>query len=200
MDRNASHPAEGRIRLTVAGTRSGVGKTSLLVRLAPALPGRWGAIKLSVHEDGRHGPPGVLDAPSEILEPGTDTARLANAGYDPVLWVRATPSTLADSWREATARGDRAWAVEGGAHTRIARSERVVLVHAAGVVKPGLGPIAQRADLCVVTTAAGTTEPAPGKDDGTLAGCRDVVRVDFDDDRDERTRATVLRIATWFRP
>src|SRR5439155_4933587 len=89
----------------VASPANGSGKTSLAAGLVAALPG-CSAIKFTtVRRDGSRCPRGsggcachslqgdfsVLEEPEVILQPDTDTWRLATAGARRVLWFLARP-------------------------------------------------------------------------------------------------------------
>jgi len=77
--------------LCIASAESKLGKTTVVERALPGLPG-WGACKVTVRDEG--GPPGgfeVVDSPEVLGEAGTDTRRMLDAGARRVVWVRSRP-------------------------------------------------------------------------------------------------------------
>jgi hypothetical protein len=91
--------------LAVASPANGSGKTSLAAALVSALPGSTAVKFTTVRRDGSRCPRGagtcachslqgpytIIDDPQILLQPGTDTWRLATAGARRVLWCLARP-------------------------------------------------------------------------------------------------------------
>lgn len=151
----------------IAGNRSGVGKTTLVEAALTALPG-WGAIKLSTHDDARHGPPALVRDPAVLGREGTDTARMLSAGAAWVAWIRATPGTLADLVADAieAASALPGVVVEGASWWRLRRDgPLIVIVEDDGAPsKPGASDLAAAADLVVVAGRADLSDPRdPGR-------------------------------------
>lgn len=107
--------------IVVAGVSSGAGKTGVAVSLTAALAARCrtAAAKITVTHGERgcpHGGKGcdvcgtlggqfqVIDRESIIRQAGTDTARLAEAGGQPVLWAITREDSIGDAWREMLGR------------------------------------------------------------------------------------------------
>lgn len=105
--------------VSVAGATSRSGKTALAVSLLRALPPRTAtALKFTTADDvfercPRGTPCVVCDIevpfrivaePELLLQPGTDTARLAAAGARCVLWAIAKRAAVAEAWRRLRAR------------------------------------------------------------------------------------------------
>lgn len=109
---------EDEIRaFVVAGVTSGAGKTSLAEALTRILSKRYAtaAAKITVTHGERgcpHGGKGcnvcsslggdyqLITRASIIKHPGTDTARLAEAGAYPVIWAITREMFIASAWRE----------------------------------------------------------------------------------------------------
>jgi molybdopterin-guanine dinucleotide biosynthesis protein len=106
--------------LVVAGVTSGAGKTSLAEALIRVISARvpTAAAKITVTHGERgcpHGGKGcdvcsalggkyqVINRSSVIAQPGTDTARLKEAGAFKVLWAITREEFIADAWREMNA-------------------------------------------------------------------------------------------------
>ncbi len=103
--------------VVVAGTSSGVGKTSVAEAITNLLA-RWcptSAAKITVTHGERgcpHGGKGcnvcsslggdfqIITRASIITQAGTDTARFAEAGAQPVLWTIAREEFVSDAWSE----------------------------------------------------------------------------------------------------
>jgi hypothetical protein len=109
--------AERLRTIVVAGVSSGAGKTCVAESMTRALAGRCrtAAAKITVTHGERgcpHGGKGcnvcgslggdfqVITRENIILQPGTDTARLASAGAVPVVWAITRESSIEDAWRE----------------------------------------------------------------------------------------------------
>lgn len=103
--------------IAVAGVTSGAGKTSMAEAVTSILSKRYptAAAKITVtHGEGGcpHGGKGcnvcgslgndyqIITRPSIIRQPGTDTARLAEAGASPVLWTITREMFIRDAWQE----------------------------------------------------------------------------------------------------
>lgn len=103
--------------VVVAGSSSRAGKTALAETILRALGGTAAAVKFTTTEDVfERCPRGTscvvcdIDVPFKVLrddttlnEPGTDTARLAEATSGPVLWTIARRSAATRAW-QATVR------------------------------------------------------------------------------------------------
>lgn len=111
---------ETRVVVVVAGVTSGAGKTALAEAVTRILSKtyRTAAAKITVTHGERgcpHGGKGcnvcgalggnyqIITRASIISQPGTDTARLAEAGGSPVLWAITRELFIADAWREMKA-------------------------------------------------------------------------------------------------
>jgi hypothetical protein len=121
-ENNGSHlkskeSAERLRTIVVAGVSSGAGKTCVAESMTRALAGRCrtAAAKITVTHGERgcpHGGKGcnvcgslggdfqVITRDNIILQPGTDTARLAAAGAFPVVWAITREAAIKDAWRE----------------------------------------------------------------------------------------------------
>ncbi len=90
--------------ITVSGANKDIGKSSLAAYLA-AHCRRCAGVKVTVHAES---PPGesVVQEADPPAAPGTDTARMVEAGAWPVFWVRTTLKDLADDVRETWPRID----------------------------------------------------------------------------------------------
>jgi hypothetical protein len=115
--------------IVVAGVSSGAGKTCLAESMTRALAGRihTAAAKMTVTHGERgcpHGGKGcdvcgslggdfqVITRENIILQQGTDTARLAEAGARPVVWAITKEAAVLDAWREMRGLMQKAaWAV-----------------------------------------------------------------------------------------
>ena len=103
--------------IVVAGTSSGVGKTSVAEAVTEVLARRCptSAAKITVTHGERgcpHGGKGcnvcgslggrfqIITRPAIITQQGTDTARFAVAGAEPVLWTIARAEFVSDAWSE----------------------------------------------------------------------------------------------------
>src|SRR5262249_7393324 len=105
----------------VASPANGSGKTSLAAALVAALPGSTALKFTTVRQDGTRCPPGagswachslqgdftILEDPEILLQPDTDTARLAHAGARRVLWCLARPEAYGPLLQELAERLDR---------------------------------------------------------------------------------------------
>jgi hypothetical protein len=110
-------PHEHLRTILVAGVSSGAGKTCVAESMTRALAGRCptAAAKITVTHGERgcpHGGKGcnvcgslggdfqVITRENIILQQGTDTARLADAGAIPVVWAITKEAAIKEAWRE----------------------------------------------------------------------------------------------------
>lgn len=135
--------------ITVSGSHSGVGKTTLAVLLISRLPG-YGAVKVSTTEFFTS----VTDDPEKISEPGKDTALMKEAGAAHVVWARCTPDELSDCLSYAlNLLGDVAGAViEGNSPARFLKPDAAFFVTGGDVAsaKPSALEVLAGADVVVV--------------------------------------------------
>ena len=194
--------------LAIGGMSSGVGKTTLICRLLPFLPG-WGVLKTSV----RSGKKGRTDLPSDryeiVTEPaeleveGKDTGHYHQAGAAALVWLRSGPLGLAAGVPEALRqfRTLPGVIVEGNSHTLHQAPDRLVLVASTQLseIKPTAVVLLPKADLVVLNRAGG--DPAAAmtrsllKDAG--ATCP-ILEADILSQKFLEEFGTVL--ATWFPP
>jgi hypothetical protein len=176
------------ILLSISGACSRSGKTAAAVSLLRALPpGRAAAVKFTTTEDVfercPRGTPCVVcdidvpfrivDDPAVLDEPGTDTARLREAGASRVVWAIARQSAVASAWAAVQSRlaGADVAIMEGSTIVSVARPDLQVFV-----AHPWLSPerwktnsatCVARADLVVVNRpGADPREPSPEVLDG----------------------------------
>jgi len=90
---------EGPRIITISGANKDIGKSSLAAYLAGHCRDCAG-IKVTVHAER---PPGeaVIEEANPPAAPGTDTARMVEAGAAPVFWVRTTVEDMMADLREA---------------------------------------------------------------------------------------------------
>lgn len=139
---------EGEIRtIVVAGVTSGAGKTSVAEVVLRLLSSRCptAAAKITVTHGERgcpHGGKGcdvcgslggnfqVITKESVIKQPGTDTARLSEAGAQRVLWAITREMFVADAWREMKSlmRGARLAVIESNTLALTIRPELTLMV------------------------------------------------------------------------
>lgn len=197
--------------LTVAGTCSGVGKTTLICRLLEDHPD-WGVLKISTHpaghrgHGGRQGAEALATDPETLSRPGSATARYVAAGARRVAWLRPTPEYLPHGLGPAleSLEGVDGVLIEGNSHLLHRPSDRVVLVARPGLddVKPSAWRILDRVDCLVFNRAL--EHARPGYDPAVLATVRsrfdpdDVLDADFGRDAREALGPLRKRIATWF--
>lgn len=186
--------------VSVAGATSRAGKTSLVVTVLRALPrAAAAAVKFTTTEDVfqrcPRGTPCVvcdIDVPFRIVsdprvldEPGTDTARLGEAGARRVVWAIARAGAVGPAWRQAEAlAGSGLVVMEGSTIVEVAQPDLLVFVAhpflSPGRWKPASAALAARADAVVLNRPRGESrEPAPevrralaaarGRDDLRLA-------------------------------
>jgi hypothetical protein len=90
--------------ITVSGANKDIGKSSLAAYLASHCFSCAG-IKVSVHDRKPQGE-AIVEETDPAANPGTDTARLLEAGARPVLWVRTTGEDLPRDLHEALSRAE----------------------------------------------------------------------------------------------
>jgi molybdopterin-guanine dinucleotide biosynthesis protein len=155
--------------LAIGGMSSGVGKTTMICRILPSLPG-WGVLKTSV----RSGKKVRGDLPTDRYEivteaaelqvRGKDTGRYHEAGAAALAWLRTGPDGLAPGVPRALARFRHlpGVVVEGNSHTFHQAPDRLILVASTllGEIKPTAGMLLPRADLVVLNRVSG--DPSGG--------------------------------------
>ena len=139
--------------ITISGSHSGVGKTTLAALIISRLPG-FAAVKVSPSDLFTS----VTDEPNVISEPGKDTALMRDAGADPVVWVRSTPEELPESLSQAlTLCGNaRGAVVEGNGPARLIKPDLAFFVVGLSLedAKPGALDVLAKADVVVVNVEA----------------------------------------------
>jgi len=90
---------EGPRIITISGANKDIGKSSLAAYLASHCRGCAG-IKVTVHAERPSGE-AVIEESDPPVAPGTDTARMVEAGASPVFWVRTTVEDLTAAVEEA---------------------------------------------------------------------------------------------------
>ena len=166
--------------VSVAGACSRSGKTALAVSLLRALgPGAAAAAKFTTTEDvfercPRGAPCVVCDIdvpfrlvedPSVLDEPGTDTQRLGEAGAAAVVWAIAKEPAAAAAWKAVQARLAQHPLVvmEGSTIVNIARPDlRAFVVHpflSPERWKPGSPELMAGSDVVVVNRPRSETRP-----------------------------------------
>jgi hypothetical protein len=166
--------------VSISGACSRSGKTAAAVSLLQAAPpGTAAAVKFTTTDDVfERCPRGTtcvvcdIDVPFRIVEeaavlrePGTDTARLQEAGAAPVVWAIAQQSAVARAW--AAVRGRLAGAelviMEGSTIVTVARPDlQVFVVHpwlAPERWKPTSAACVAAADLVVINRPASDARP-----------------------------------------
>jgi len=141
--------------ITVSGSRSGVGKTTLAVLLLSRLEG-FAAIKVS-HADLFTS---VTDDPAVISSEGKDTALMLAAGAKLVVWVQSQREDLPESLSNALNMvGDaRGVVVEGNGPARVLDPDVSFFVTGEdlGEMKEGAEDILKGADVVVVNVESGS--------------------------------------------
>jgi hypothetical protein len=184
--------------VSVSGAASRAGKTSLAVSLIRSLPAASAvAVKFTTTEDVfercPRGTPCVvcdIDVPFRIVEdarvldePGTDTARLREAGARRVVWAISRASAVHAAWARVAAMAEGLTVMEGSTIVDVAQPDLLLFV-----AHPFLQParwkatsdaLIARADAVVVNRpAAETREPAPAVREALVrARGRDDLRV-----------------------
>jgi molybdopterin-guanine dinucleotide biosynthesis protein len=143
--------------ITVSGSRSGVGKTTLAVLLIARLQG-YAAIKVTTTDLFVS----VTDDPEKISAEGKDTALMKDAGASPVIWVQSPAEELSEAFSYAlNLAGDAAGViVEGNSPVRLIKPDTAFFVTGVDLedVKPGALHVLAKADVVVVN--AEDDEPA----------------------------------------
>jgi hypothetical protein len=141
--------------ITISGSTSGIGKTTLATLLIAGLPG-FAAIKVT--NTGSDVYTSVTDDPDTINEPGKDTALMRAAGAHPVVWVRCGQRDMGDCLTYAfnligTPRGV---VVEGNSPARMLKPDLAFFVTGTDLsgMKPGARDVMERADVVVVNVEA----------------------------------------------
>lgn len=166
--------------VSVAGSSSRAGKTSLAVGLLRTLPPSSAvAVKFTTTEDVfERCPRGtacvvcdidvpfrIVTEPSVLDEPGTDTARLGEAGARRVIWAISRASAVRAAWSRVAEMTEGLVVMEGSTIVDVANPDLLLFV-----THPFLGPerwkptsaaLIARADAVVVNRPAAETR-APG--------------------------------------
>jgi hypothetical protein len=176
--------------VSVSGACSRAGKTALAVGLVRALGKDTVAVKFTTTDDVfercPRGTPCVvcdIDVPFRIVqepaileEPGTDTARLKEAGAARVVWVIARQGAVRPAWSAVRARlgGPSFIVMEGSSIVSIAQPDVLAyVVHpflARERWKEGWRGLVAAADLVVVNRPAAETRPPSADVMEALAG------------------------------
>jgi hypothetical protein len=161
--------------LSVSGACSRAGKTAVAATVLRALsPGETVAVKFTTTEDVfkrcPRGAPCVvcdIDVPYRIVEdevilrePGTDTARLGEAGARRVIWAIARHTAAPRAWEDVRGRiGDADIVMEGSTVVELAAPDLLVFVVHPFLSperwKLGSGALIQRADVVLVNRPRG---------------------------------------------
>ena len=184
--------------VSISGAASRAGKTSLAVSLLRALPASSAvAVKFTTTEDVfercPRGTPCVvcdIDVPFRIVEdprvldePGTDTARLGQAGASRVIWAISRASAVRAAWARVTSMAGGLVVMEGSTIVDVARPDLLLFVAHPFLKparwKPTSEALIARADAVVVNRPSGEMrEPASEVRDALLrARGRDDLRV-----------------------
>jgi molybdopterin-guanine dinucleotide biosynthesis protein len=139
--------------ICVAGTSSGVGKTSVVEMLLRVLKG-WSAAKISAGHTQSSKPFGIVTRSAVLKEPGTDTARFLAAGAKRVFWVWCRRSAAKAAVRELLRRlrlGENIL-VEGNSFARATRPNVTVMVARVGQreMKTSASAILPKVDLILL--------------------------------------------------
>jgi molybdopterin-guanine dinucleotide biosynthesis protein len=194
--------------LAVGGLSSGVGKTTIICRLLPSLPG-WGVLKTSVRSGKKTRgdlPPDryeIVTDPGELHVPGKDTGRYHQAGAADLAWLRTGPLGLAAAVPEALERFRNlpGVLVEGNSHTFHRTPDRIVLVARTGFpeIKPTARLLLPQADLIVLNRACNDERQAMTRERLVEAGAAcEILEEDVTSTR--FTAAIGKLLATWFPP
>lgn len=92
------HGSGRRFVISVGASSKKAGKSSLASRLVKELGAEYG---LKVSSGGSHDDRGIVDDPSEVSMPGTDTGSLVEAGAEKVIWVSSPADRLAADLQRA---------------------------------------------------------------------------------------------------
>ena len=135
--------------VTVSGSQSGVGKTSLAEIVLRSLSD-FAAIKVTITDKAGM----VTDDEREIMVPRTDTWRMKESGAVQVVWIKSSEDALAESLKSALVKIGpcRGILVEGNSilrhlHPTIALFVVTALLHN---MKPSRVQALQKADVCVI--------------------------------------------------
>jgi hypothetical protein len=170
------------VLVCISGSCSRAGKTAAAVSLLRALGPETAAVKFTTTEDVfERCPRGttcvvcdidvpfrIVEDPAVLREPGTDTARLVEAGAARVLWAIARQSAVREAWaavKGRTGEGERV-IMEGSTIVTVARPDLQVFVAHPWLSperwKPTTAGCVASADLVVVNRpAADPRPPAP---------------------------------------
>jgi hypothetical protein len=167
-------------RIIIAGPSANTGKTALACRIISATPGAQ-ALKITrfhreshcpvhgVNEQGEDDCDGCAPAPSgfELVEdaetlntPGKDSARMIEAGAEPVYWLRAAPHVFRYALSHAMKRYDpgKPLVLEGNSAATVSDFEGTVVVlwpQKTRGVKASVFPALKRADVLVLVEDEG---------------------------------------------
>jgi molybdopterin-guanine dinucleotide biosynthesis protein len=194
--------------LAIGGMSSGVGKTTMICKLLPSLPG-WGVLKTSVRSGKKARSDlapdryEIVTNPGELQVQGKDTWRYHQAGAAGLAWLRTGPQGLAKGVPEAIDRFRKlpGVVVEGNSHTFHQEPDRLVLVASTRLteIKPTARLLLPRADLVVLNRPAGDEGGGMTRQVLTEAGaaCR-ILEEDVLSDLFPAEIGTLL--STWFPP
>lgn len=85
--------------ITISGANKDIGKSSLVAYLVRHCRD-CAAMKVTLHEERPFGET-VIEEENPVINPGTDTARMLEAGASPVFWIRTTAHDLAEDLGKA---------------------------------------------------------------------------------------------------
>ncbi|MBI5694289.1 MAG: hypothetical protein HZC51_00920 [Nitrospirae bacterium] len=135
--------------ITVSGSHSGVGKTTLALLLLARLSG-YGAVKVSMTDFFTS----VTDDPDKVCVPGKDTALMKDAGAAHVVFAQCTTEELSEclSYALNLLGGVSGAVIEGNSPARLLDPDTAFFVTGADVsaVKPSALEVLARADVVVV--------------------------------------------------
>lgn len=173
--------------MVIAGPSANCGKTTLACRIIEAAPGIQ-ALKITrFHRESRcpvHGadddghdrcdgcdepPEGfeIVAAASRLLREGKDTWRMARAGADPVLWLRAAPHTFTYAIHAALKKfsAARPLLIEGNSAATLPDIEQTTVIlwpRRPRGVKASVLPALKRADFLLIEEAEDGSRRLPG--------------------------------------
>lgn len=135
--------------LSVSGSHSGCGKTSLVELILKSISNAWGAIKYTHSELYAS----LKDDPAVLKEDGKDTARFLDAGAQKVIWIQSPPEDLDDLLPMAFARLNECHGIvmEGNSPAFRSLPDAIVFVYGddPSMVKPSGRLLAKMADYIV---------------------------------------------------
>jgi len=143
--------------ITVSGAVSGVGKTTVIVRLLRHLSG-YGVIKTTVSRMNQQ--PVVVTDPLVINRAGKDTALFVAAGAKPVIWLQASPDNLPVALAQAlsAAQGCKGIILEGNSIRQLVEPDYAIFILGPDLAcKPSGKAALTQADLVLVNTRAATS-------------------------------------------